>query len=165
MGGCSSQGQNCNLKQKSHFLYHRRRRSESRLVLYHLCSLLSTSLMLRAMVLRQGLARNAPRALRNPSSSVTPATRRGLAAPASGSYNYLSGEAAGVKFASRSLAGPTSTLALVAKAGTRYQPLPGLAEGLEKFAFKVRSRPDFRRYGNQVSLIMKHSRIRKVDRH
>jgi hypothetical protein len=28
-------------------------------------------------------------------------------------------------------------LALVAKAGTRYQNLPGFTDGLEKFAFKV----------------------------
>ena len=30
-------------------------------------------------------------------------------------------------------------LGLVARAGTRYQMFPGFAEGLEKFAFKVRS--------------------------
>lgn len=64
--------------------------------------------------------------------------RRGLAAPASGSFQYEAGEAKGVKFASRDFAGPTTTLALVAKAGTRYQPLPGLTEGLANFAFRVR---------------------------
>ena len=35
------------------------------------------------------------------------------------------------------MTGPTTTLALVAKAGTRYQPLPGFTDALEKFAFKV----------------------------
>jgi hypothetical protein len=50
---------------------------------------------------------------------------------------YEAGEAKGVKFASRDFAGPTTTLALVAKAGTRYQPLPGLTEGLANFAFRV----------------------------
>ena len=43
-----------------------------------------------------------------------------------------------MKLASRDLAGPTTTLAVIAKAGTRYELLPGLSEGLEKFAFKVR---------------------------
>jgi len=65
-----------------------------------------------------------------------PLNRRGLAAPASGSFHYQTGEAAGVKFASRDLSGPTTTLALVAKAGTRYQSYPGLTEGLEKYAFR-----------------------------
>jgi len=62
--------------------------------------------------------------------------RRGLAAPASGSFHYQTGEASGVKFASRDFAGPTTTLALVSRAGTRYQPLPGLTEGLANFAFR-----------------------------
>jgi ubiquinol-cytochrome c reductase core subunit 2 len=60
-----------------------------------------------------------------------------LAAPASGSFQYQTGDAKGVKFASRDLSGPTTTLALVSRAGTRYQLLPGLTEGLEKFAFRV----------------------------
>ena len=62
---------------------------------------------------------------------------RGLAAAASGSFSYETGEVDGVKFASRDLPGPTTSLAVVAKAGTRYQALPGFADGLEKFAFKV----------------------------
>lgn len=90
------------------------------------------------MVLRQNLPSHASRVLRKP-SLLTPATRRGLAAPASGTFSYETGEVSGVKHASRALAGPTTTLAIVAKAGTRYQPLPGLAEGLEKFAFRVGS--------------------------
>jgi hypothetical protein len=60
------------------------------------------------------------------------------AAPASGSFAYQTGDAAGIKYGSRDLSGPTTTLALVSRAGTRYQWLPGLAEGLEKFSFKVR---------------------------
>ena len=47
-------------------------------------------------------------------------------------------ETAGVKAAARDTPGPTTKLALVAKAGTRYEPLPGLTTGLEEFAFKVR---------------------------
>jgi hypothetical protein len=43
----------------------------------------------------------------------------------------------GIKVASRDVSGPTTKLAVIAKAGTRYQSLPGLTEGLEQFAFKV----------------------------
>ena len=88
------------------------------------------------MISRARLGRNAQLALRRP-VAVQPTNRRGLAAAASGSFSYEAGEAGGVKFASRDLAGPTTTLAVVAKAGTRYQVLPGFADGLEKFAFKV----------------------------
>lgn len=48
-------------------------------------------------------------------------------------------EVAGVKLANREVAGPTATLALVAKAGPRYQPFPGFSDALEQFAFKVSS--------------------------
>jgi ubiquinol-cytochrome c reductase core subunit 2 len=88
------------------------------------------------MISRALLGRRAQLSLQR-QCSVTPASRRGLAAPASGSFSYETGSAAGVKFASRDLAGPTTTLAVVAKAGTRYQVLPGFADGLQKFAFKV----------------------------
>lgn len=86
------------------------------------------------MLSRSTACRGAPHAARAASRSQ----RRGLAAPASGSFAYQAGEASGVKFASRDFAGPTTTLALVAKAGTRFQPLPGLTEGLANFAFRVR---------------------------
>lgn len=88
------------------------------------------------MFSRTTACRGAQRAART--QAVRPAQRRGLAAPASGSFQYQSGEAKGVKFASRDFAGPTTTLALVSKAGTRYEPLPGLTEGLQNFAFRVR---------------------------
>ena len=88
------------------------------------------------MFSRSTACRGAQRAARQ--AAVRPSQRRGLAAPASGSFQYQSGEANGVKFASRDYAGPTTTLALVAKAGTRYQPLPGLTEALQHFAFRVR---------------------------
>ncbi len=88
------------------------------------------------MISRAPLGRNAQRALLRP-CHPTPGNRRGLAAAASGSFSYETGEAAGVKFASRDLPGPTTHLAVIAKAGTRYQPRPGFADGLENFAFKV----------------------------
>ena len=88
------------------------------------------------MLSRTTACRGAQRAARQ--QAVGRCQRRGLAAPASGSFQYQAGEAKGVKYASRDFAGPTTTLALVAKAGTRYQPLPGLTEGLANFAFRVR---------------------------
>jgi ubiquinol-cytochrome c reductase core subunit 2 len=90
------------------------------------------------MLSRSTACRGAQRALTR--QAVLPQQRRGLAAPASGSFQYETGEAKGVKFASRDFAGPTTTLALVSKAGTRYQPLPGLTEALANYAFRVRHR-------------------------
>ena len=48
-------------------------------------------------------------------------------------------DVAGLKVAVKPSHGPTTKLAVVAKAGTRYQPLPGLTVGLEEYAFKVRA--------------------------
>ncbi|KAL2423677.1 Cytochrome b-c1 complex subunit 2, mitochondrial [Exophiala dermatitidis] len=67
---------------------------------------------------------------------VTTLQRRGLAAAASGSFQYETGDSSGIKYASRDLPGPTTTLTVISRAGTRYQPLPGLSDALEKFAFK-----------------------------
>jgi hypothetical protein len=91
------------------------------------------------MFSRSTACRGAQRAARQQALRQT--QRRGLAAPASGSFQYEAGEAKGVKFASRDFAGPTTTLALVSRAGTRFQPLPGLTEGLANFAFRVRQCP------------------------
>lgn len=88
------------------------------------------------MLSRSTACRAAQRAVRQ--QAARQPQRRGLAAPASGSFQYQSGDAKGVKYASRDFAGPTTTLALVAKAGTRFQTLPGLTEGLANFAFRVR---------------------------
>ena len=88
------------------------------------------------MISRIPLGRNVQLCLQK-SSRSSPIPSRGLAAAASGSFSYETGDASGVKYASRDLPGATTTLAVVAKAGTRYQPLPGFTEGLEKFAFKV----------------------------
>ncbi|KAG8526295.1 uncharacterized protein KY384_000288 [Bacidia gigantensis] len=85
------------------------------------------------MPLAPQIARHGQRALRCHRCSHQ---TRQLATAASGSFNYETGEAAGVKIASRDLPGPTTHLAVVAKAGTRFQPLPGYSDGLEKFAFK-----------------------------
>lgn len=88
------------------------------------------------MIARSSLSRSVLR--RQCCCQPSTTARRGLAAAASGTFSYETGEADGVKFASRNLAGPTTTLAVVARAGTRFQPAPGLTEGLNSFAFKVR---------------------------
>ena len=89
------------------------------------------------MICRSALRRNAQSVIVNRQCCAQPSNRRGLAAVASGSFQYETGDASGVKVASRDLTGATTTMALVAKAGTRYQNLPGFTDGLEKFAFKV----------------------------
>ncbi|KAI4148891.1 MAG: hypothetical protein LQ340_004889 [Diploschistes diacapsis] len=91
------------------------------------------------MIWSASLSRSAGLGLRR-QSRAKPSNCRGLAAAASGSFSYETGDASGVKYASRNLPGPTTTVAVVAKAGTRFQPLPGYSEGLEKFAFKSTER-------------------------
>lgn len=86
------------------------------------------------MLSRSTFGRNAPRALQK---QCVAASRRGMASAATPGLPYDVSEAVGVKFANSETAGPTSALALVAKAGTRYQPLPGYSDALEQFAFKV----------------------------
>lgn len=90
------------------------------------------------MISRSAIGRHAQLAVRR-QCCAQPANRRGLAAVSSGStsFSYESSDVAGVKVASRDVAGATTKLAVVAKAGTRYQTAPGLTSGLERFAFKV----------------------------
>lgn len=96
------------------------------------------------MFARKALSRGAQIASRQQSCSKL-AQRRGYAAVASSSaaapssFTYDTSDVAGVKVAARDSHGPTTKLALVAKAGTRYEPAPGLTVGLEEFAFKVHS--------------------------
>ncbi|KND94026.1 Cytochrome b-c1 complex subunit 2, mitochondrial [Tolypocladium ophioglossoides CBS 100239] len=87
------------------------------------------------MISRSPLARSAQQAVRR-TCSVQPLQRRSFAAAAStGAFETT--DVTGLKVASRDAHGPTTKLAIVAKAGTRYQPLPGLTVGLEEFAFKA----------------------------
>lgn len=82
---------------------------------------------------RTALARGAQLAARH----ALPAQRRGYAAAVNpSSFDFEAADVAGVKVASRDSHGPTTKLAIVAKAGTRYQAAPGLTIGLEEFAFK-----------------------------
>ena len=86
------------------------------------------------MLSRAAVGRQASRAAR---TTWQQTNRRGMADVASGSFSYQTGEANGVKYASRDIPGAVGTLALVTQAGTRFEPLPGLAEGLQRYAFKV----------------------------
>lgn len=90
------------------------------------------------MISRSAIGRATKLTLRR-GCCVQPANRRGLAASVQGStaFSYESSDVAGIKVASRDVAGPTTKLAVVAKAGTRYETVPGLTNGLEQFAFKV----------------------------
>jgi ubiquinol-cytochrome c reductase core subunit 2 len=103
------------------------------------------------MISRSAIGQKAQLALRR-QCCAQPVNRRGFAAAVSGStsFSYESADVGGVKVASRDVAGPTTKLAVVAKAGTRYQSLPGLTSGLEQFAFKVRTR---KRNSNNVRQI------------
>ncbi|KAM0254736.1 hypothetical protein ACHAQJ_006452 [Trichoderma viride] len=88
------------------------------------------------MISRSALSRSAQQAARR--SGVVP--RRAFAAAAAApTGSYETADINGLKVASKDSHGPTTTLAVVAKAGTRYQPLPGLTYGLEQFAFKARA--------------------------
>ena len=91
------------------------------------------------MISRSAIGRHRQLALRR-QYRAQPVNKRGLAVgvPGSTSLSYDTSEVAGVKVATRDVAGPTTKLAVVSKAGTRYQLLPGLTTGLEHFAFKVR---------------------------
>ncbi|KAK3944493.1 Metalloenzyme, LuxS/M16 peptidase-like protein [Diplogelasinospora grovesii] len=86
------------------------------------------------MISRSVLSRGSQLALRR--QNCAKLAQRGFAAAASENASYEPTNIAGVKVASRDDNGPTTRLAVVVKAGTRYEPLPGLAVGLEEFAFK-----------------------------
>lgn len=91
------------------------------------------------MLSRQAISRGIQLAARRQRG----AQLRGYAAAAAAdssiptSFAYEVADVAGVKVATRDSHGPTTKLAVVAKAGTRYETAPGLTVGLEEFAFKA----------------------------
>jgi len=89
------------------------------------------------MLCRSALTRGSQLAARQ--AGVQKLAQRGFAAAAAAApkSSYEPTTIAGVKVAARDDNGPTTRLAVVAKAGTRYEPLPGLTVGLEEYAFKV----------------------------
>ncbi|KAH1529130.1 hypothetical protein KXX18_008969 [Aspergillus fumigatus] len=101
------------------------------------------------MLSRSSLSRNAPRAL----SAASASSRRSMASAATPGLQYDVSESAGVKVANREVAGPTGTLALVAKAGSRYQPFPGFSDALEFFAFKSTLKRSALRITREVELL------------
>ncbi|KAE8416340.1 Metalloenzyme, LuxS/M16 peptidase-like protein [Aspergillus pseudocaelatus] len=105
------------------------------------------------MLSRSSLSRNAPRALQKQCSAAGINSRRSLASAATPGLQYDVTEAAGVKLANREIAGPTATLALVAKAGPRYQPFPGFSDALEQFAFKSTLKRSALRINREVELL------------
>lgn len=88
------------------------------------------------MICRPALTRGSQLALR--SQGAAKLAQRGFASAAATAASYEPTDISNVKVASRDDGGPTTRLAIVAKAGTRYEPLPGLAVGLEEYAFKAR---------------------------
>lgn len=82
-------------------------------------------------------------------------SNRGLAttSPRATSLTYGITDAAGVKIACNDVAGPTTRLAVVAKAGTRYQAVPGTAAGLSLFAFKNTSKRSALRITREAELL------------
>ncbi|KAL7926626.1 LuxS/MPP-like metallohydrolase [Trichoderma austrokoningii] len=102
------------------------------------------------MISRSALSRSAQQAARR--SGVVP--RRGFAAAAAApTGSYETADINGLKVASKDTQGPTTTLAVVAKAGTRYQPLPGLTFGLEQYAFKTTLRRSALRIARESELL------------
>jgi len=92
------------------------------------------------MISRSALSRGNQLALR--SGGATKTAQRRFAAAASEKASYEPATIAGVKAAARDDHGSTTRLAVIAKAGTRYEPIPGLTVGLEEFAFKAGSIAD-----------------------
>ncbi|EQL00503.1 hypothetical protein G6O67_002752 [Ophiocordyceps sinensis] len=103
------------------------------------------------MIPRSLLARNAQQAIRR-SRGASSLQSRGFAA-AVGTGAFDTADVSGLKVASRDAHGPTTKLAVVAKGGTRYQPLPGLTVGLEEFAFKNTQRRSALRITRESELL------------
>ncbi|KAI1110125.1 ubiquinol-cytochrome C reductase complex CORE protein 2 precursor [Nemania sp. NC0429] len=89
------------------------------------------------MLSRTAFSRGAQLAARRQGSAQLRSYAAAAGSSAPTSLVYETADVAGVKVASRDSHGPTTKLAVVAKAGTRYEPAPGLTAGLEEFAFKT----------------------------
>ncbi|CAK7241940.1 MAG: ubiquinol-cytochrome c reductase core subunit 1 [Sporothrix thermara] len=103
------------------------------------------------MISRTAVSRASQAALRRQSCAA--AQNRGFASAVSGSATFESTEVSGVTVVSKDGQGPTTKLAIVAKAGTRYQPAPGLTAGLEGFAFKNTSKRSALRITRETELL------------
>ncbi|KAH6620653.1 ubiquinol-cytochrome C reductase complex CORE protein 2 precursor [Chaetomium sp. MPI-SDFR-AT-0129] len=103
------------------------------------------------MICKSALSRGGQVALRRQGAAKL--AQRGFAAVASPKASYEPTTIGGVKVASRDDNGPTTRLAVVAKAGTRYEPLPGLTVGLEEFAFKNTTKRSALRITREAELL------------
>ncbi|KAF4123627.1 ubiquinol-cytochrome c reductase core subunit 2 [Geosmithia morbida] len=103
------------------------------------------------MLSRSSLARNAHQAARRSLAARSTQQRTFAAAASSGAFE--TSDISGLKVASRDTQGPATKLALVSKAGTRYQPLPGLTVGLSEFAFKNTQRRSALRITRESELL------------
>ncbi|KAJ2907141.1 hypothetical protein MKZ38_007656 [Zalerion maritima] len=85
------------------------------------------------MFSKSALSRGTRFSLRRPTLQ---ASQRRAYAAATSSGLYETTDVSGLKTVSRDTHGPTTKLAVVAKAGTRYDACPGLTVGLQEYAFK-----------------------------
>ncbi|EPS43023.1 hypothetical protein H072_2991 [Dactylellina haptotyla CBS 200.50] len=89
---------------------------------------------------RNAVARGASRQWLK-SSSLSPIRHtRAFASATTAPFTYEVSDATGTKVVSKDTGSPTASLAVVIKAGSRYQPLPGISHALEHFAFKSTSK-------------------------
>ncbi|KAE8348595.1 Metalloenzyme, LuxS/M16 peptidase-like protein [Aspergillus coremiiformis] len=105
------------------------------------------------MLSRSTFSRNAPRALQKRCSAAGVHGCRNMASAATPGLQYDVTDVDGVKLANREVAGPTATLALVAKAGPRHQPFPGFSDALQQFAFKSTLKRSALRINREVELL------------
>ncbi|KAI9367267.1 Metalloenzyme, LuxS/M16 peptidase-like protein [Aspergillus egyptiacus] len=85
--------------------------------------------------------------------ALSATSRRGMASAAAPGVQYNVESVAGVNVANREPAGVTGTLALVAKAGSRYQPYSGFSDALELFAFQSTLKRSALRITREVELL------------
>lgn len=104
------------------------------------------------MLSRSSFGRNAAQAFRKQCLQPT-VSQRGMASAAPRGFEYETSEAGGIKTACRDLPGPTTTLTVVAKAGSRYQPLPGYSDTLAEFAYKSTSKRSALRITRESELL------------
>jgi hypothetical protein len=96
-----------------------------------------------------------PSALASRAARTTRQTLRTprLQSRAASTFAYETGEASGVKFASRELPTGVTTLSVVARAGSRFEPLPGYSDALKTFAFKSTSKRSALRITREIELL------------
>jgi len=103
------------------------------------------------MLARGSIARRSSQWLKSSSTNIP---SRAFASPAINPFTYQLSDAAGIKVVSKDIGSPTSSLAVVVKAGSRYENAPGVAHGLQHYGFKVGILLSYRRF---MSVIFTYS--------